>query len=304
MKSASQIQQLQSVELQLFELFAGAIRNHHMIDVGAHQGATLEPFVKAGWTVNAFEPIEANRNRMKERFSSCQTLIIHPEAVSNSSGYKDFHLALKKDGELHEYYHSLERIGLDSYHRKGRSIRIETVTLDDLIQAGRLSSKAGFLKVDAEGHDLAVLQGASLVEADVISVEFWGHQHPLGKSPSPLAEMAALLDARGYRTFIVLCRQGEGIEYLDSVSWVPPDSWGNAIFFREEQSALGRQCAELLRTSSFASTRVGRLPKIIRNSLPRTAFTFVDVGAYLGDFSQDVLEDFPSATGWLFEPTD
>ena len=204
MKSASQIQQLQSFELQLFELFASAISNHHMIDVGAHHGDTLRPFVDAGWIVDAFEPIEPNRNTMKDRFSTCQNLVIHPEAVSNSSGYKDFHLALKQSGDLHEYYHSLERIGVDSHHSKGGSVRIQTVALDDLVRAGRLPSRIGFLKVDAEGHDLAVLEGASLLLADVISVEFWSDHHPLGKSPSPLPEMATLLDARGYKIFIIL----------------------------------------------------------------------------------------------------
>jgi FkbM family methyltransferase len=93
-----------------------------MIDVGAHHGDMLKPFVNAGWTVDAFEPIESNRKRMKERFSSHQNLTIHSEAVSNSSGYKDFHLALNSDGELHEYYHSLELIGVDIHHRKGTSI--------------------------------------------------------------------------------------------------------------------------------------------------------------------------------------
>lgn len=304
MKSASRIEHLQSFELQLFELFARVISNRHVIDVGAHQGDMLKPFVHAGWTVDAFEPIEANRNRMKERFSCHQNLTIHSEAVSNSSGYKDLHLALKRDGELHEYYHSLERIGVDNHHRKGNSIRIQTVALDDLVRTGRLPSKIGLLKIDTEGHDLAVLQGASLVEADVISVEFWGDEHPLGKSPSPLAEIARLLDTQGYRTFVVLWRRGEEIECRNSVAWVPPDSWGNAFFFRGEQTALYQECAELLRMNSPLSRRLSRLPEIIRLCLPRTDFTFVDVGAYLGDFAERVLEDFPSATGLLFEPTD
>ena len=304
MKSGSHIDDLQSFELQLFGLLARAVSNHHMIDVGAHQGDMLKPFVNAGWTVDAFEPIESNRKRMKERFSSHQNLTIHSEGVSNSSGYKDFHLALNSDGELHEYYHSLELIGVDIHHRKGTSIRIQTVALDDLIRAGRLPRKIGFLKIDTEGHDLAVLRGASLIEADVISVEFWGDKHPLGKSPSPLPEIARLLDTQGYSSFIILCHRGEDIECRNSVASVPPDSWGNAFFFRGEQAALYEECAQLLRVNSSHARRPGRLPQIIRQSLPTTDFTFVDVGAYLGDFSECVLEDFPSATGLLFEPTD
>ena len=303
MPSASQIQQLQASELRLFELFAGAIHNRCMIDVGAHQGDTLQPFVNMGWRVDAFEPIEGNRHKLKERFSSCQNLTIHSQAVSNTSGYKDFHLALKKDGELHEYYHSLERIGLDNYHRKGESIKIQTIALDDLIRSGLLSSKVGFLKIDTEGHDLAVLEGASLLVADAISVEFWGDQHVLGKSPSPLAEMANLLNTRGYTTFIVLCRQGEAVGWEDSISRVPLDSWGNAIFFREECAALSEECSKILQ-SSLSLTRPSRLPKILRRVLPHAAFAFIDVGADMGNFSLDVLEDFPYAMALLFEPSE
>ena len=303
MPSASQIQQLQASELRLFELFAVAIHNRSMIDVGAHQGDTLQPFVNMGWRVDAFEPIEGNRYKLKERFSSCQNLIIHSQAVSNTSGYKDFHLALRKDGELHEYYHSLERIGLDNYHRKGESIKIQTIALDDLIRSGSLSRKIGFLKIDTEGHDLAVLEGASLLVADAISVEFWGDQHVLGKSPSPLAEMANLLSTRGYTTLVVLCRRGEAVEWENSISRVPPDSWGNAIFFREECRALGEKCSKILQ-SSLSLTRSSRLPKILRRILPGSAFAFIDVGGDMGNFSLDVLEDFPYATGLLFEPSD
>ena len=67
---------------------------------------------------------------------------------------------------------------------------------------------------------------------------------------------------------------------------------------------MARQCADLLQASSPPSNQFSRLPGVVRSCLPKTAFTFIDVGAYLGDFSHDVLEDFPSATGLLFEPTE
>jgi len=39
-----------------------------MIDVGAHQGAALAPFLANGWTVHAFEPDPANRAILSSRY--------------------------------------------------------------------------------------------------------------------------------------------------------------------------------------------------------------------------------------------
>ena len=105
------------------------------------------------------------------------------------------------------------------------------------------SKQVGVLKIDTEGHDLAVLQGASQLVCDVISVEFWGDAHALGKSPSPVTDMVELLRARGYEFYIGLCHDGDAtVPLYSSLLEIRADSWGNLFFFRNAD--LYRQVIE------------------------------------------------------------
>jgi NAD(P)-dependent dehydrogenase (short-subunit alcohol dehydrogenase family) len=73
----------------------------------------------------------SSRSTPEGQFGDLDAVRLHPEAVSSTSGAKPFHLATSDGQELHEFYHSLEVIGDDQYHRKGDTIEIATVSLDD-----------------------------------------------------------------------------------------------------------------------------------------------------------------------------
>jgi FkbM family methyltransferase len=224
---------LQWVEIALSRLLSTLVPTKCMIDVGAHHGTSLEPFLRAGWNVHAFEPIEANRRVLAASFAGADKLVIRSEAASNETGTRAFHLALNLDGSLHEYHHSLEQINEDPWHKKGPTVSVPTVRLDDLAANGDIPCQIGFLKIDTEGHDLAVLHGASQLACEVISVEFWGDAHALGKSPSPASAMVELLRCRGYDSFVVLSHDGDATAALySSMHGVRADSWGNLFFFR------------------------------------------------------------------------
>jgi FkbM family methyltransferase len=234
------IARLQWVEIALSRVFCALVPTRCMIDVGAHHGTSLEPFLHGGWEVVAFEPIEDNRRQLAAAFPGAERLTIRSEAVSDTSGTQEFHLALNLDGSLHEYHHSLERIGDDAWHKKGPTVAVPTVSLDDLVARGDIPEHVGFLKIDTEGHDLAVLRGAARLTCDVISVEFWGDGHALGKSPSPADAMISLVGTRGYDSYIAICHDGAATSTFDSsVQETRPDSWGNLVFFKN--SSLFRQ---------------------------------------------------------------
>src|SRR5262245_58772544 len=174
------VAELQALELTVERVLCSHMQSGIMVDVGAHHGSTIEPFLTAGWRVHAFEPLEANREILRQRFVHTDRLTIHPEAVSDRSGTGLLQLALRLDGSVHEYYHSLESTRADRYHRKGASCVVPIVSLDDLADRGVLPTDIGFLKIDTEGHDLAVLRGAGRLHCAAVSVEFWGDRHPLG----------------------------------------------------------------------------------------------------------------------------
>ena len=243
MSSIHSVVSLQWVEFALSRLLCALVPTRCMIDVGAHHGTSLAPFLHAGWNVHAFEPIEANRRRLSDSFPASERLVIRGEAISSTSGTGMLHLALNLDGTLHEYHHSLEQISDDPWHKKGPVVTVPIMSLDDLVARSELPRQVGFLKIDTEGHDLAVLKGAGCLECDVISVEFWGDAHALGKSPSPADAMIDLLRTRGYESFLVICHEGDATSvFSSSLQQVRADSWDNLFFFKS--SALGERITQ------------------------------------------------------------
>jgi FkbM family methyltransferase len=252
MAAVEPVSELQAEEGALYRLLAKSVSTKCLIDVGAHHGTALRPFLQAGWRVHAFEPIEANRTRLAANFPDHPRLTVRPEAVSEADGSATLHLATHPDGSLHDFYHSLERIGDDPWHRKGKDVTVPVVSLDQTVARGEIPTKVGFLKVDTEGHDLAVLRGAAAIDCEVIAVEFWCDGHALGRSPSPPAEMVHLLGERGYPHYLVVRHRGADTTVLNStLEGVGGADWGNILFFRADRGELHRLVADCVTPAVF-----------------------------------------------------
>ena len=293
---------IQAEEIWLFRALCGRIDARVMVDVGAHHGTTLEPFLRAGFEVHAFEPVEANRSILESRFAQSDGLTIHPEAVSRASGTASLNLAAHPDGSTHDHYHSLERLQASEHHRAGGTVEVPTVSIDDLIGGGELPAAIGMLKVDTEGHDLAVLEGASRARCEVVCVEFWGPGHPLGPSPSPPERMAELMRGCGYGCCVVIEHaEGSTALRIDPNPAFNPGGWGNILFFHESaERPLAAARAWCDRGGARALSPVQRV--LLRSFPGRTGLRVYDVGAFRGDFTSEVLEVFPESGGILFEP--
>lgn len=224
----------ENAEVRLFRVLADQIEPKWMVDVGAHRGIMFLPFLQAGWRIDAFEPQKSSFEWLTSHFEHNERLVLHPEAVSNTSEAKAFHLATSVDGEqLHEFYHSIEVLPDDVFHRKGETVEVTTVSIDDLVEQGTLPPEVGVLKIDTEGHDLQVLKGAGRLNAEVVCVEFWCPEHPLGPSPHPPEEVVELMRGRGYSNYIVVEHDlTDKTRFRRSLSDVPPEAWGNLLFFR------------------------------------------------------------------------
>ena len=110
---------------------------------------------------------------------------------------------MRFDGTPHDYYHSLEHTRADRYHRKGRTIEVPVVSLDALIGSAEIPKRVGFLKIDTEGHDLAVLRGAEEMLAKgairFVYVEFNDLQPKTGTTGGALYPMDELLRRFGFQ---------------------------------------------------------------------------------------------------------
>lgn len=165
------------------------------LDVGAAAGymARLMRVNAPECRVIAFEPFEGNMPFLRERAEKEGSIEIVQAAVSDTAGIARFHVGsvVAADGyKGMTGYSSVGRLlGDRATPAKGAIYEVPTVRLDDLVD-----ERVGFMKVDVQGAELEVLEGAkNLVDGpgvDLMFVEFDGD-----------ARVLHWLFDRGYRLF-------------------------------------------------------------------------------------------------------
>ena len=204
-----------------------------MVDVGAHFGSSCIPFLKQGWRVYAFEPDEANRAALIKNAGAAPKLTIESRAAS------------KVTGREYPWFRSATSSGISgmlpfntSHERTGS---VTTVTLRDYFLEQGITH-VDYLKIDAEGIDIMVLQGFPFesVRPSCIVCEFEDRKTQLFHIGT-LADMAALLLARGYYVYISewhpIIRYGITHQWRRFAPWpqeTAPRAWGNIVAFAEE----------------------------------------------------------------------
>ena len=147
-----------------------------VFDIGAHQGNyTLMLADKfPGSRIFSFEPNPSSFELLTKRFSAYWNVEPILAAVSNrdanavlfvdSSNPTSSHSTLLKDGQIS----ILNKSSLDE-------VEVETLTVDSFCEANQIDSIA-FLKIDTEGNELNVLEGAAGLlkeyRISIIQIEF------------------------------------------------------------------------------------------------------------------------------------
>jgi FkbM family methyltransferase len=155
-----------------------------LVDVGAHAGLFslwLADIVEGGIL---FEPAQDNRtllyrnirlNHLDNKFT------IRQEAVSNIDGEIAFHITGSFSGT-----NQIREIDLNQLNDQQRSdykeVTVPVVKLDTVIDSTSQSDFVlGFLKIDTEGHDLQVLQGArNLLSGSLHAIALVENSNTLG----------------------------------------------------------------------------------------------------------------------------
>jgi FkbM family methyltransferase len=206
-----------------------------MIDVGAHHGGAMTPFLDKGWKVFAFEPDSTNRRQLDKRIEQHPNhglVKVDPRAVSKET---------RKGVPFYASEVSTGISGLSAFHSSHqKSGEVDTVTLRDAL-AGEALAAVGFLKIDTEGHDLFVLQGFpwERCEPRIIECEFEDSKTtPLGYS---FHDLAGFLVAKGYKVYVSewhpVVRYGIRHDWKRLARYPcelsDPRAWGNLLAFRE-----------------------------------------------------------------------
>lgn len=158
-------------EQMLQEFYTSILRpGDTCIDVGANVGRHTLPIAKCvapGGKVFAFEPIPSVAADLQARLSGSdisRCIEVHQCALSKRNGDADFTFVSNNPGYS----------GLRPRHYDGpvttEIIRVRTQTLDSMANT---LSPIRYIKIDCEGGELLVLQGASaLIERDRPTVTF------------------------------------------------------------------------------------------------------------------------------------
>jgi FkbM family methyltransferase len=228
----------QDIEYRLAGLFLTKFfKNAAVVDVGVERGSFTRLALDAGAEqVIGFEPLPRHVAWLTELFSDDARVSIHPLAISNHSGRAILHIATDLSGKELDYHHSLSDLG-DSATviRSQKTLEVDTVTLDSLVLSGKLPKQIDFLKIDTDGHDLAVLEGLGDLRPGVIMAEYWDSlSETSGESTYHLADLITWANSHGYPKVVVI-RRNDRLELLEQdAGYSIPGDWGNVFMIHAD----------------------------------------------------------------------
>lgn len=168
-----------------------------MVDIGGNTGfysAALEDKVGSS-SLRIFEPIPEMADYLRVRFPHART---HPIALSDHQGRETLRIPEIRGRSY------LSRATLNSHSEHGqsgfRSVDVVVDTLDHVFPSLGLS-EVNLLKIDVEGHELAVLKGARetlLRYKPLILIEVEGRHHSY-----PISTVFDYIEALGYKGYFI-----------------------------------------------------------------------------------------------------
>ncbi|MEX1155110.1 FkbM family methyltransferase [Parvibaculum sp.] len=176
-------------ELRLLPFLADA--NRMALDIGANKGVWTHVLRRLCTEVHAFEPNPKMFGLLKTGAGS--NVSAHQVALSNETGEAEFRIPRNRKGYSNQGG-SLSKIKVaDNYG----SLTVETLRLDELNL-----QNVGFMKIDVEGSELQVLEGAEQTirrERPVMVIEM-EERH----TKRPIKEAIAVVEGYGYQAFALV----------------------------------------------------------------------------------------------------
>ncbi|MGL4810433.1 MAG: FkbM family methyltransferase [Beijerinckiaceae bacterium] len=121
------------------------------LDVGGHTGIYSRELSKIARQVHTFEPTETYDFLSR---AMPRNVTVHRLALSDHSGEATLHVPLVKDATT--------MATLENYHGENvRTLKVRLATLDEFFP----DADIGFIKIDVEGHESAVVRGARAIIA-------------------------------------------------------------------------------------------------------------------------------------------
>ncbi len=189
-----------------------------VFDVGANKGQTAS--VLRRWypraIIHCFEPAPATFTLLQLNLSQLGGIRVYPLGLSNRVG--EIPLVIESDNTRSHVSKTASDTGAGT-------VMIQLETLDTFCDRHAIAS-IDYLKIDTEGHDLAVLEGAAtlLQESRIAIVEVEASMNPDNRFHVSAEALTQTLVTRGYRLFGV---------YEQTLEWPTADAYlrrANLVF--------------------------------------------------------------------------
>ena len=132
------------------------------IDIGVYRGIYSYHLLKYSEFVYSFEANSLLMDKIKKSFKNINNIKIENLAISSSSGTTELKIPFR-DEKVEYDYEQKYQLGIASIHSANdldnlsyHSINVKKITLDEY----QFKHKIGFIKIDVEGHEKNVLEGA------------------------------------------------------------------------------------------------------------------------------------------------
>ncbi len=132
------------------------------------------------------EPYPPHVSALRERFGAHPQVKILPLALGERDETATLHLIEDRAGENVSSFHSLARANETPLPHTVGALPVSCRTLGSLAAEGALPARAGILRIEAEGNDLAIPRGMGDFFATVVMIEYWDDL-PDAAGPSPFA---------------------------------------------------------------------------------------------------------------------
>lgn len=168
-----------------------------LFDVGANVGHMSEVFSEQfpAAMIHAFEPISSTFDQLQARVAGVGRITCHRLAMSSRAGTIEVHR--QEDSGLNSLNPAVNR---PDARMPGMSEMVSVVTVDDFCREHRIE-RIDLLKTDAEGMDLAILEGAEgmIRGGKVRCVLSECGLNPGNSRNTPFHDLAAFLFERNFR---------------------------------------------------------------------------------------------------------
>ena len=197
-----------------------------VFDVGAHHGETCEHFSRIfpQASIFSFEPVAGNFAVLEKRVRGLTRIACHQLALGEHSG--EISIVLQPDSQGHSLRHRTD----DTMARR----EIIHVTTLDAFAARHSVPAIDLLKIDTEGYELAVLQGAKdlLACRRIGPILLEASLDPHDTAHTAFLDAVTFLRPHGYKVAAL----------YDQVMWRQPVrlAYFNALFVPSHPSAAGK----------------------------------------------------------------